>query len=73
MNAIIALIPEDSIQLKSPYPVTVIGPNIEIRIPPPIKIRTHIIDKKPNKAKLTSLHPLKLQRQLQENLKRERV
>ena len=40
--AIIAFIPEDKIESKSPKPEIDIGPNIVTRIPPPANNKSHI-------------------------------
>lgn len=46
--AIAPLIPDEIIQLKSPNPVTEIGPRTITKIPPPSKINPHIANKNPN-------------------------
>ncbi len=63
--AITAFIVEDIIQLRLPYPVIEIGPNIVTTIPPPIRIKIHMANKN-TKIPIIMIPTLVLQLQSQE-------
>ena len=48
---------EDTNQLRSPKVVIEIGPKMVTTMPPPIKIRIHIENKKPNNPAIIMTHP----------------